>query len=111
MSEKFQESIKKTVSKPKEYFEYNSDYCDSLVSLMSAGFSFEAFAGAIKVTVEILKIWESNFPEFALAKKQGQARLLAHDEKLLNLLITGDHGKSASSEALLFKMKNIHGWK
>jgi hypothetical protein len=111
MIDQVQKNTIRPSGKPKEYFEYKSDHCESLIILMRNGFSFESFAGLISVTVDILKIWENDFPEFALAKKQGCALLLAHDEKLLNMLITGDHGKSASTEALIFKMRNLHGWK
>jgi hypothetical protein len=89
---------------------YKPEYCKLLVEHMESGLSFLSFAGTIGVCFDTLYEWERVFPEFSEAKRQGKARLLLWDEKLL---AKGTEGKQRgyNINAHKWKMANTHGWK
>lgn len=50
---------------------YDKSFCKLLVEHMSKGFSFESFAGVLRVNGESIKLWAKEHPEFSAAKQIG----------------------------------------
>ena len=52
---------------------YKPEYCQELVDFMAKGFSFEAFAGKVKVSNQTIYDWLDQHPDFLEAKHQAFA--------------------------------------
>jgi transposase len=90
---------------------YKPEYCQMLINHMSEGYSFESFGAIISVDRTTLYHWETLFKEFSHCKGIARNKQLLHDEILLKELTKGEHGKSASAAAHIYKMKCSHqGW-
>lgn len=81
-----------------------------LIEHMGDGLSFEAFAGVIGKSKETLYQWVKAHPNFADAKKKGDALSLLFWEKMG---LTGMAGKirGFNVAAWIFNMKNRHGYR
>ena len=90
--------------------EYKEEYPAMLIDHMRSGLSFRSFAGVIGVGFDTIYKWAEQYPDFSDARKAGESAQLVYDEKLLDQLTKGEHGKSASSATHIFKMKNCHKW-
>lgn len=55
---------------------YKKEYCEMLVEFMGRPMPYEAFAGLIGVSFDVLYDWEKKHPEFLQAKKEGRAKML-----------------------------------
>jgi hypothetical protein len=90
--------------------EYRSEFCTMLIQHMADGLSFEAFAGVVHKSKDTLYQWVKKHPEFADAKKKGDAESLLFWEKMG---ITGMVGKlkGFNVAAWIFNMKNRHGYR
>jgi hypothetical protein len=74
MSAKKAKSLKtkKEEEKQEKVFRtYKKEYCQMLIDHMSKGLSYESFAADIKCGHSTLYDWETRYPEFGEAKKQG----------------------------------------
>jgi len=97
-------------SKPKKGrpTKYKSAYCEELYEHMAQGFSYESFAGRIRVCRDTLYEWESKYPEFSYIKKVGKdASLLKYEELIMNLANGVVEGNST---AAVWYGKNMFGW-
>lgn len=123
---------------------YKKEYCEQLIEFMgnkTRPMPYEAFAGQVGVSREVLYDWERAHPEFLHAKKVGRALNLQAMIDIGQRGMTGNLGvKSSDSEAefvtdengkskyvggkkknttrhnfnaatWIFMMKNIHGWR
>lgn len=64
--------------------EYRPEFCDVVISTMSAGYSKMAAAGEIGCCLNTLKSWMAEHPEFLTAVKLGEAlRVKTLEEGLL----------------------------
>jgi len=87
---------------------YKPEYCQELMSYMSQGKPYGAFAGTIGVHIDTLYEWEKVHPEFSEAKKIG--RSMSYDymiELAHSQMIDG----KLNNTAWIFMMKNMHGWR
>ena len=48
---------------------YNPAYCEQLIEHMAQGYSYESFAGLVRVSSRTLGNWESEFPAWDEAKQ------------------------------------------
>lgn len=89
---------------------YKPEFCQQLVDHMEMGYSLEAFAGRIGVTVKTLYNWVDAHPEFLHAKRLGEAASVLFWE---SLGVQGTMGKiqGFNTAAWIFNMKNRHHWK
>lgn len=87
---------------------YDPKFCDQLLDHLSEGYSFEAFAGVIKVNHDTLHEWCKKHKEFSDTKRLGQSIARKLFEKLGFGLITGKLKGSAA--VYIFTMKNRFGW-
>jgi hypothetical protein len=91
--------------KPKKYgrpSKYDPKFCDMLIEHMSNGLSFEAFAGLLKVSRDVLYRWTKSHEEFAEAKKVATEACRKWWEQAG---IDGLHSKSFSSAVWIYNMK------
>lgn len=88
---------------------YKPEFCEQLISFMSEGYSFEAFAGEIEVAIDSISKWVNEHKEFSEAKKIGQAISRKWWET------AGQNGmyagKAFNPTVWIFAMKNRFGWK
>jgi hypothetical protein len=89
---------------------YKPEYCEMLIEHMAEGFTFESFAGVVRVARDTLFEWRRNHPEFFYAQRVGYGLLQLHDERILKHGMTG-RNKDINSTLMIFKMKNCHGWR
>lgn len=94
--------------RPKKVF--NPAWCDKLIQHMAKGFSFEAFAGVVKMSKGTLYQLTERHAEFLDAKKIGEGLSLLFWE---GIGIKGAQGKLPyfNNGAWVFNMKNRFGWK
>lgn len=95
---------------------YKKEYCDLLVEDMARGYSYEAFAGLIKVHVDTLYEWEKIHPEFSDAKKaavaQGRRTWEGWGMDGLWTMTSKEEGSRSMNATLwIFNMKNRFGWR
>jgi hypothetical protein len=88
---------------------YKEEYCELLVNHMAEGFTFDSFAGLISVNIDTLYEWCKQHVNFSEAKKQGRARQLLSDEKMLKDITSGKL-RNGNVTGHIFKMKNCHRW-
>jgi len=88
---------------------YKPEYCESVVELMSQGYSFTAWCGSIPVGWETGKGWMSAYPEFSAAVKEGQTARA----KLLEKGLLSDTFAGPQITARIFALKNAapHEWR
>lgn len=91
---------------------YKPEYCAQLIEHMKEGYSFEAFAGLICVSIDSLYEWTKVHPDFSEAKSQGRGHGLLCDERVLRGLINGEIKGQLTGQ--IFKMRcryREHGWR
>lgn len=88
---------------------YKKEYVEMVKDHMAEGYSFESFAGLIRVNVDTLYEWEKVHQEFSDAKKIARALQLLANEKTLNDIIKGKI-RNGNIAGHIFKMKNCHKW-
>ncbi len=83
---------------------YQPEYCETLIEHLGAGYSFESFAGLLRVNKSTIYNWLVLYPEFKEAKEvaDGLSRLWA--ETQLKLQVQGD--AKANPIPLIFFLKN-----
>lgn len=88
---------------------YKPEYCEMLLQHCEEGYTFEAFAGRLRVCTQTLYNWEKEHPEFLEAKKAALNVMLYSDQIVLN------HGakgliENYNAASQIFKMKAVHKW-
>lgn len=68
---------------------YKMQFCLDLIDHMAEGFSFESFAGKIRVGIRTIYEWAETYSEFGLAKDVGQGAALEYWERLYKASSTG----------------------
>lgn len=68
---------------------YKAEYCQQLIEHMKAGGSFESFASKCDVHWDSLYEWVKVHQDFSEAKKIGMSKLLAYDEQIARVGVTG----------------------
>lgn len=84
---------------------YKEEYCQLLIDHMAEGYSFESFAGEVRVDRDTLYEWEKVQKDFSDAKKQGRALQLKANEKLIRDIAKFGDGNAT---AAIFILKNCH---
>lgn len=99
---------------------YEPLYCQMLIDHMEKGFSYESFAGTIRVCKKTLYNWEKEFEEFLHAKSIAIELCRLHWEKVgidgvYHEAIKTDDGmtinRSINATVWVFNMKNRFGWR
>lgn len=90
--------------------EYKEEYCKMLIDHMSKGYSFMSFGADVSCGRTTLYEWVDKYPEFAAAKKEGEARALKFLEsravgKIAGQKIAGFDPKMSDTAMLIFMMK------
>lgn len=83
---------------------YKDEYCDELIEHMTAGFSFESFAGKLGIAIKTLYNWESRHEEFFRAKMIGRAGGLYFYEKAMLEGLWFDPEKGKNLNTNLFRL-------
>ncbi len=96
--------------KPDSRCKYKKEHCDTLIDLMSKGFSMEAVAGKIGINRDTIYDWVKKYPEFAEAKELGEALCRYYYE---DVGLRGQNGKirGFNVTAWIFNMKNRFDWR
>lgn len=89
---------------------YEASYCDSLLSHMALGYSFESFAGRIGVHRDTLYEWLKHHPEFSDAKKVGTEKSRLIWEGMGLRAASGNAPKGFNAAVYIFTMKNKFKW-
>ena len=99
---------------------YKPEFCEMLIEHMSKGFSYQSFAGKLKVNQDTLYNWEKLFPEFSETKKTAQELSRQFWEKqgidgLWEVTEYDEDGKPLKTRKLnstvwIFNMKNRFAW-
>lgn len=89
--------------------DYKPEYCEMLIEHMSHGYSYESFAGKLRVARDTLYNWEKLFPDFSYSKKVGKEASLLRWE---TIGLDGIEGRieKFSAPTYIFTMKNRHNW-
>jgi hypothetical protein len=95
---------------PGQPHKYKPEYCQMLEDHMAEGFTYESFAGRIRVDYSTLFNWEKQFPEFFQSKKAAAPRQRFANEERMHKIAQGKI-RNANVTAQIFIMKNCHGWK
>lgn len=103
---------------------YDPKYCDELMEFMAQGYSYEAFAGKISVTVGTLYEWEKANKDFSEAKELAFAknRIFWEGLGINNIINKTDSesfgegfskstSRSLNSSVWVFNMKNRFKWR
>lgn len=98
-----------TAKKRGQPTKYNPDYIEMLKDHMAEGYSYESFAGVIRVNIDTLYEWEKVHEEFSEAKKIARSLQLLANEKTLTDIIKGKI-RNGNVVGHIFKMKNCHKW-
>lgn len=85
--------------------DYEPEYCDKLIAHMELGYSFESFAGKIKVCKQTIYTWLEKYPEFLDAKKRG-TELSRYFWEKFGINGMAGHVKNFNCAAWIFNMKN-----
>jgi len=98
------------MSKRGQPSKYDPKYCQMLIEHMAEGFTFESFAGLLRVDRDTIYEWCNAHQDFSDAKKTGRAAQLLRDEQVL---MSGTNGRIRGfiPSTHIFKMKNCHGWR
>ena len=89
---------------------YKKEYCKLLIDHMSQGYSFESFAGLIRVNQDTIHEWCKHHREFSEAKAAGVAASRLVWEKIFMAGTTGKL-KGFNAAACIFNFKNRFGWR
>jgi hypothetical protein len=84
---------------------YDPMFCELLIEHMSEGYSFESFAGEVRVDRDTVYEWANAHQEFSDAKKRGRALQLKANEKLIRDIAKFGDGNAT---AAIFILKNCH---
>lgn len=89
--------------------DYHVEYCDMLVDHMGRGLSFESFAGAIRTSEETILGWLNWHPDFARARKHGEAakRLIFEQAGAIGMM---GKVKDFKPHVWAMEMRNHFGW-
>jgi hypothetical protein len=95
---------------------YNKKYCEELIDHMEKGYSFESFAGTIRICKSTLYNWEKVNKDFAQAKAVGidLSRLFWETQSIEGLYSEVEFNekglkiseKKINATVLIFNMKN-----
>lgn len=90
---------------------YKPEFCSELIEFMAQGYSFEAFAGKIKVNQDTLHEWCKVHKEFSEAKKLGfaECRLFWEGISIKGVWNTTE-GPNINVGMFVFNMKNRFKW-
>lgn len=94
---------------PGQPTKYKPEYCELLLQHCEEGYTYEAFAGRLRVATQTLYNWEKEHPAFLEAKKAALNVMLYSDQIVLN------HGakgliENYNAASQIFKMKAVHKW-
>lgn len=85
---------------------YKKEYCEKLIKHMAKGFSFESFAGLMRVSKQTIYEWLDKHKEFSDAKKEAmELNRLFWEQKGVQGLYS-EARKPFNSTVWLFNMKN-----
>lgn len=95
---------------------YKPEYCEKLIEHMESGYSYQSFAGVVRVNKDTLYEWEKTHPEFSEAKNIGVelGRIFWEKLGIEHILSTSKPrlgSKSINATVWIFNMKNRFGWK
>ena len=76
---------------------YRPEYCEMLKQHMAQGFTLKSFAGLVDVDEHTVHNWLNAHPEFLQSKKNGEAKMHLHYEKMGQTLAMG-HARRVKSE-------------
>lgn len=102
--------------------DYKQEYCQQLISHMSAGYSYETFAAKIGVRRSTLYLWEKSHPEWVDAKEEAFDKCQMFWETIGMYGTLGIErenpetkekitGKDVNPTMWIFNMKNRFNWK
>lgn len=95
----------------KRIYKYKEDFPDMLIEHMGNGYSFQAFAGVIKVSERVLYDWLDQIPEFNEAYEEAKARCRAKWEQFgIEGMFMGGKDNPFNATVWVFNMKNRFGW-
>lgn len=101
-----------TITKGGRPTKYQSEYCEKLIDFMSQGYSYEAFAGKLRVAKSTLYEWEKNHSEFSNAKKIAFGVNRVFWERMgIDNLVNLSRGDSLNQTVWIFNMKNRFNWR
>jgi transposase len=86
---------------------YKPEYCEKLIEFMAVGFSFEAFAGEVKVAKQTIYTWLEMHEEFRNAKQIADSRNRRFWE---GAGLEGMWNKNFNPVVWIFNMKNRFQW-
>jgi len=89
---------------------YKPEYCEALIDNSREGFTYEAFAGKIGVSVECLHEWCRVYPEFSEAKRKAKVAQRAWLEGMGRAMMAGKIPGAVPS-VWIFYMKNCQNWR
>src|SRR3990167_3146918 len=89
---------------------YKPEFDDLVIEHLSKGYSFQSFAGVVRVNYDTLFAWVKVHPSFAYAKEVGTAQSHLFWERM------GIHGTVGKIDKFvpstwIFNMKNRFGWR
>lgn len=89
---------------------FKPEYCEQLIKHMSKGFSYETFGAEVNCGRSTLYLWESEFPEWAEAKKTALEKAQTFFEQRLIAKISGQdikgvNVKNIDTSCLIFALK------
>lgn len=86
---------------------YKPEYPEKLKAWMEKGYSFQSFAGHVRVNIDTLYEWERNNPEFSDAKKEAMelSRVFWESVGIDGVYSTKD-GPNVNPTVYIFNMKN-----
>ena len=103
------EEEKRPIGRPSKY---RPEYCEQLIDFMAEGYSFEAFAGKIRVNQDTLHEWVKRHPDFSEAKKIAwSVSRLYLDKAFVEGLWNTKDGPTLNNTTWIFAMKNRFGWR
>lgn len=89
---------------PGQPTKYKPEYCQTLIELMSQGYSYASVAAELNTCRDTLHEWSRIHPEFSDAKKEGNDKRIQWWEKHARLKMIGE---SKGSDAIcIFMLKN-----
>lgn len=83
---------------------YRPEYCESVIQLMSEGYSFSAWCGSLPVPYETARGWATAYPEFSESIKNG---MVARTKKLEQGLLSQEFA-GPQITARIFALKNAN---
>lgn len=91
---------------------YKEEYCEMLVQHMEQGYSFESFAGVLRVSRQTIYDWADRHQEFLDSKRAGTELSRLWWERTGHAgMFMGGKDNPFNSTVWVFSMKNRFGWK